>query len=235
MTTTQIDNKPEFLGRMSMLLRTLEAGTSLKIRDSPISSIAEIASELIAQLSTMLSGHPKWGLLPNKGIKFVESIEVPNDTNSGYFDALSVPRADGSKENGDPYGRILGEAYYEYAGDPLGNPLQVEISFDDPSRSIPIKDRLEMADLLMDFSFFLSDLQKGKIGWQFMRQVRQIHKATLPNSHTNRSPATYIEKAGDGIPISEDERKLRNSDRRRRNKAFYRERRQRARSQKHQR
>jgi hypothetical protein len=234
MTSTQIDNKPEFLGRLSMLLRTLEAGTSLKIRDSPISSIAEIASELIYQLATMLSGHPKWGLLPNKGLKFVETIEVPDDNSSGYYDPLSsLSYADGEKRNSIGQ-RHIGEAYYKYAGDPLGNPLQVEISFDDPSRSIPIKDRLEMADLLADFSLYLSDLQKGKIGWQFMRQVRTYNKSTLPNSHTNRPKSTHTREVA-RISAEEDRIKLSKSDKRRRNKVATRQRRAAARSRKHQR
>jgi hypothetical protein len=206
MTSTQIDNKDPFVGQMSMLLRLIEAGVDLKIRDSPISSIAEIASELIYALATMLANNPKWGLLPNKGLKFVETVEVANDNNEGYFDALSRPRADGFQEIQNPFARQLGEAYYEYAGDPLGNPLQVEISFDDPSRSIKIADRLEMADLLTDFSHFLSDLQNGRIDWQFMRQVRKYNQSTQINRSTRHAKNGNISQKSLDIILGEKQR-----------------------------
>jgi hypothetical protein len=175
-----------FVRSLRSLLRAVEAGASIAIRDSPISQIAEISGELIYQLADLLKGKADWGCLPNPGLKFVESFEVPSDVEEDCFlDPVGSYKLSKGRKLYSTQQR-----YYESATDPLGNPLQVEISFEDPSKSIKPKDRYEMADLLIDLSHFLFAMQRGQIDWHFMRQVRKAFA-----EHT--SPSTTPKKSMD--------------------------------------
>jgi hypothetical protein len=172
-----------FVRSLRSLLRAVEAGASIAIRDSPISQIAEISGELIYQLADLLKGKADWGCLPNPGLKFVECFETPSDIETDcFFDPVGTYKVSKGRKLYSTQQR-----YYETATDPLGNPLQVEISFEDPSKSIKPKDRYEMADMLTDLSHFLFAMQKGQIDWQFMRQVRKAYANRTCPSTTPRN------------------------------------------------
>jgi hypothetical protein len=189
----------ELIGKLRALIVDLENGASVALHGSPISGTAGACADLFSLLAQQLEGHRGWGLLPNPGLCFVEKTAVPNDDLMNQYTPEGSLRAFGNFY--DPVGtysikegkRIYSsqEQFYHFEGDPLGNPLQVEIAFHDPTESISLTDRRRIAEMLHNFSDFLFKIQFGLIDWRFMRHLEEYLQAAKPKPKIDTSKTRY--------------------------------------------
>jgi hypothetical protein len=135
----------------------------VQIHGSPTASVLAATSDLLAIASSQIRRHRKWQLLANPGLKFVEQIELSEEeAENNPYAFLDPLRMDQEKP------------FYESQFDPLGNPLQVEIAYDNTLPSLSDSARQQIAQCLEDIEVFLSQLSAGLVDWRFMRHLRSF-------------------------------------------------------------
>jgi hypothetical protein len=193
MTKTQILLADELKTSLKLLLEALSLGASVQIHGSPTASVLAATSDLLSIASSQIRRQRKWQLLANPGLKFVEQISLSEE------EAENNPYA-----FLDPLSKDPEKPFYESQFDPLGNPLQVEIAYDNTLPSLSDSARRQIAQCLEDIEVFLSQLSAGLVDWRFMRHLRDFTrqattKVCKSQKKINQHNSSWRKKLGKGV------------------------------------
>lgn len=180
---------------LKLLLATLEEGGRVSIHGSPTASILSIVTDLLSVASSQVRRHQKWQKLANPDLRFVEQIKLTEEEASenpfGFLDPLLGREPD--PQIGVP-GSIVDPQYYESTFDPLGNPLQVSLSFDNTIPSLSDENRRTIAQSLEDIEHFLTQLSQGLLDWRFMRHLRTFVRGFTSTKASKKENMKFYHK-----------------------------------------
>ena len=199
---------------LKSLILALDLGSSVSLYGSPTASILASISDLLSVASSQLRRHKRWQLLANPGLKFVEQVslteeEAESRNSRAWYDPLLSDRS----IDDDPFdlSQRSGDIFYENQFDPLGNPLQIEISYDNIIPSLSTRDRRKIAQFLEDIEHTLSQLSAGLVDWRFMRHFRNFVSGattkTVRHKRNNQQKHYYWRKQRGSSIIKEHGRK----------------------------
>lgn len=171
------------LSKLRSLVSALETGTAL-IHRAPFSSVANLLADIFLSLpSAIFSAN----LSPSKykGLEFVESMDMDDDYQEGDPDEISpknrvAPRTISKDIFFDPLSGGQGK-YYRFLGDPLGNPLQVEIDFPNAVQFCD-RDRKTLSQFFEDLAQVLYSLASGVVDWRLIKHLRRFYVPKGPKT-----------------------------------------------------
>lgn len=197
-----IQKADELYEKLRLLLEALEHADRVVLKSSPFLDVLGVIGDLLEHASLMAVLRRPYQALASPGLKFVEHISVPEPSESEFLNSRIFYDPVESKDYYHSPSYVLDKdpKYYKYQADPLGNPLQVKISFDPIGQNLSDSDRRSLQAFFEELARVFAMMAAGRMDWQFMRQFNRFFRGIsapemLKTKHHSKSVNYRMRKA----------------------------------------